>query len=164
MNTTEINGSSWPLKYFFISAFPLVAVTVFLPLIAMSVFRFVVRKITSTKNLLKWIWILCTFILYIIADSMSYFSDSTSAYISGILYFIALITNLVVAITEAITEARLRLRRQGGLVQIYRHIRGHIGWSCFWIIAAASLFIGCWVQIWVELCPYVLFFFITFFR
>jgi hypothetical protein len=120
MNTTEINGSSWPLKYFFISAFPLVAATVFLPLIAVTVFRFVVRKIISTKNLLKWIWIICTFILYIIADSMSYSSDPTI----GILYG----TVAGVNITIAIVEAYIRLRQESP-VQIYRNI-GRL-WSCF---------------------------------
>jgi hypothetical protein len=58
---------------------PLVAATVFFPLIALSGFRFVVRKVISGRNLLKWIWILCTFILYITADLGSFLSDPTVA-------------------------------------------------------------------------------------
>jgi hypothetical protein len=158
MNTTEINDSSWPLKYFFISAFPLVAATVFLPLIAVSDFRLVVRKskITSTKNLLRWIWIFCTFILYITADSGTFSKDPTVSSNSGTLYTAVSGMNLAIALIEAYIISH----HQGRLARIYRHIRGHIGWSCFWIVTVASLLIGLFWQIGVELFPYVVFFII----
>jgi hypothetical protein len=61
----------------------------------------------------------------------------------------------------ALIEAYIISHHQGRLARIYRHIWGHIGWSCFWIVTVASLLIGLFWQIGVELFPYVLFFFIV---
>jgi hypothetical protein len=87
---------------------PLVAATVFFPLIALSVFRFVVRKVTSGRNLLKWIWILCTFILYITADSGSHSSDLTVATNCGFLYTTVSSMNLAIASIEAFLDCVIK--------------------------------------------------------
>ena len=71
MNTREINSSAWPLKYFFIAAFPLVVITIGVPLYFITVVTFLTR-ISSQKRLLliciKELLLLVLFIVTISAD------------------------------------------------------------------------------------------------
>ncbi|KAF4463199.1 family metal ion transporter [Fusarium albosuccineum] len=48
MNTTEINGSSWPTKYFGIIAGPLTIISVLLPLVALDVLDYFLRFLSSS--------------------------------------------------------------------------------------------------------------------
>jgi hypothetical protein len=158
MNTKEINSSAWPLKFFFISAFPLVAATVFLPLIAVPVFGFTIRHITLARAFLKKAWIFLTFILYLLSDALIS-SPLDFPVVTFSLYWFASCLNLFV-ISFAIIDL---FKRLGGLFEVFRYARKHIGWSCFWLLAVTSVAIGYLVS-WVEFFPYVLFFIITLFR
>ena len=71
MNTKEINGSNWRLKYYPISAIPLAIVTVLLPLIILPAINFASRHLAAHKmlrNILHWSWILTTLSLALVVD------------------------------------------------------------------------------------------------
>jgi hypothetical protein len=73
MNTREINGTSWRLKYYFIAAIPLALATILIPLIYLSTFHFVSRHLAahrSLRTILHWSWVLITFVIIIVTDGV----------------------------------------------------------------------------------------------
>jgi hypothetical protein len=72
MNTAQINGSSWDLKYFSIAAVPLAVATVLSPLLAVPIFNFVVGKIVLSWTLVKWTWTWVTLTVLIVYEILVY--------------------------------------------------------------------------------------------
>jgi hypothetical protein len=73
MNTTEINGSNWPIKYYVIASVPLTIVTLLVPLYAIQTFNFLVLRFqTSAHRLfLKWGLISAAFTFQLLAAMCS---------------------------------------------------------------------------------------------
>ncbi|KAH8674190.1 cora-like Mg2+ transporter protein-domain-containing protein [Xylariales sp. PMI_506] len=70
MNTMEINGSNWPIKYFIVSAVPLTVVAVLLPLTALWILEIIV-KISNYNTLISIIvngLLLCSLITTLAVD------------------------------------------------------------------------------------------------
>ncbi|KAE8444065.1 hypothetical protein EG329_000933 [Mollisiaceae sp. DMI_Dod_QoI] len=66
MNTVEINGSAWKIKYYFIVAIPLAVLTVLLPLIILPTFHFLLRYLEThsvLRGIIRWTWIIVTLVL-----------------------------------------------------------------------------------------------------
>jgi hypothetical protein len=72
MNTREINGSAWSLKFFFIAAVPFSIITIVLPIIILPIFYFFARHWSASRTLIHLILILFFFIFNIIVDSLSW--------------------------------------------------------------------------------------------
>ncbi|KAJ8127862.1 hypothetical protein O1611_g5774 [Lasiodiplodia mahajangana] len=70
MNTQEINGSAWPIKYFAISAVPLTVVLVLLPLVALPLLDVLIRinSAVKTRRWLTWFLLPTVFALNLSID------------------------------------------------------------------------------------------------
>ena len=81
MNTREINGSAWQLRYYFITAIPLAFLAVLLPLIVPAVFSFLRRHPTAHLDLqraLHWPMVITTLALNLCSDIRWFIVDPTS--------------------------------------------------------------------------------------
>lgn len=156
MNLDKINGSPpLPFKLFFIIAFPLVAATVIIPLVALPLFRFLVAKFTAQQNPYKHLWILLTFTLYIISDTMQSFPSAASAVWVAALALRYLATGLnLIHLSSMVTQ-----RRQYVLQPSY--IRKNIFWYIFYIFTLSCFAFGL-IYGWVELAPYVIYYLVKF--
>ncbi|KAI1733514.1 hypothetical protein F4680DRAFT_399183 [Xylaria scruposa] len=63
MNTQEINGSAWPIRYFVISAVPLTILLIVLPLIAFPLLNLLIRFNSSVKLSYRLQWVIWSLIV-----------------------------------------------------------------------------------------------------
>ena len=73
MNTREINSSAWPLRYYFMAAFPLAVLTVIVPLYFIKVIAFLTRKMQERNIIIQFLaeFLLgLSFVLNIVADGL----------------------------------------------------------------------------------------------
>lgn len=174
MNTREINGSAWQLKYYFITAIPLAVLTVFLPLIILPAFSFVSRHL-PTRNMLSgyihWTLVILTFVLNIYTDILYFLSNDTLLVQSGLLIsllLIILLTMLGISYVARIHSEYNEFRRSQS---------GHFPWACFvllirkekWGLLLVLLAVGCFIESsfkypFVELLPYIIYFIYVWFK
>lgn len=155
MNLTEINDSPLPLKFFFMSAFPLMAATVIIPLIALPVFRFLASKFTLQQNPYKRVWIIVSFVIYIVSDAMSTSSTSFKTTAASI----AILVNVINLSCMVVMFSRNRKR-----ILKVGYVSENPELVLFWLITLGCLIVSIFAQIWVELVPFILYFLIVCFR
>lgn len=157
MNTTEINSSAWPLKYYFITAFPLAVLTVAVPLYFIKVIAFLARTMNKRNKLalcLAHFLFGVSFVVSIISDILAYIGKGGSLFICPvILYFLMLM--LVVA--EILGEISWYRRKRPNIATI----RGRL-WKqrslAIRILLIISIYISFYFQAFVEIPFYVLYY------
>jgi hypothetical protein len=159
MNTREINGSSWRIKYYFITALPLTVTTVFLPLLILPIFNFMVRHVADNgalRNVIKWSWIIFTFIANLILDVLSRTpAQSADDFVNAQTALFCI--ESVIAFPFAVniySEFSRRRKNEGGLAIIYENR----WWILFWAFALGSFFTSYYAYTFVELPPYIIYF------
>lgn len=172
MNTTEINGSAWATKYYVAVAVPLTVVTVLVPLIALPAFNVALRLLKSgqwIRETFDWGFIPTFFIMNLIRDINVYtefLPRIASAIVSALDYTFGIA--VMVSVTYNFGKSFKSLFRQhstsrGGPLQatlllaaVYK--KWH-WWPLFYVIAIASHFISFFVQSFVELPAFLIYFF-----
>ncbi|KAF1815087.1 hypothetical protein P152DRAFT_456126 [Eremomyces bilateralis CBS 781.70] len=161
MNTWEINGSSWKLKWYFITSIPLATITVFLPLVIIPVFNSIVRKMVPKKENLKWTWIVSTILLLSVRDitRVTGYDD-----LADVLYWIIwvaiylLVMHLLHRIYSAWQTAK---NTKTSLIFMGKQ---KVWWFLFWLLAAGAFVAGVQFVPFVELAPFGLYFGIVYWR
>jgi hypothetical protein len=70
MNTTEINGSAWSIRYYVIVSVPLILVTLLVPLVSLQMFNSLVLSFQTSppfRRAIKWGWISAAFIFELLS-------------------------------------------------------------------------------------------------
>jgi len=160
MNTTEINGSAWPTRYYIIASVPLTIVTLLVPLYAIQTFNFLVRSFQTSarvRRALKWGWILAAF---------------TSSLLGNVLNTTDLSTDLSTdfwLVSVAFTGSAFFICIVKLIVLIVVHNRVHWSPVLFWLVTLMLLlFLGIFVPqpgyLYFDLAPFIIYFCILGYR
>ena len=141
MNTSEINGSSWQLKWYFIAAIPLVLLTVLLPLVALPVFNFIRRCYAKDwfQKFAHWSMVILILVLNLGSDIAAVVDN----YAPGYVYFFCLLGLIsITAISEG--SARFlklyRLSPEERLANLFLRFLKDEKWTLLFFVFAVACF------------------------
>lgn len=104
MNTTEINGSAWSIRYYVAASVPLTMSTLLLPLFALQTFNYLVLTYQTSvpfRRAIKWGWISVAFILELLSQVLPII-DAAS-------YVLRLVSFIIVGIAALIFQIRFAI-------------------------------------------------------
>jgi hypothetical protein len=155
MNTTEINGSAWPIKNYVIVSVPLTVVTLLVPLFALQTFNFLVRIFQTSsrvRSVAKWGWISAAFIFELLADML----PVARPFFGGISLFILTLATTVYTV-GLINSAKRHLGKGFIHEEFWRALYLDCQlWPLFCIVVLTLWFFFEFV----ELSPFIIYFFI----
>lgn len=168
MNTHEINGSNWKLRYYFIVAIPLAILTILVPLIILPTFNFIFHHLAAhrvLRDFMHWSWIITTFVLNLWLDISGFVSSETIAPSSPIIMFLVLIPLVGIGACSYITLFSMRLRHLCDSNSERRaYVRRVKWWILLFIFAIASFILRLFFYSFLELPAYLIYFFVTWYE
>ena len=166
MNTREINGSNWNIRYFFATAIPLAVITVLIPLLAIPTINFLIKRYESFRSVLQWFLFWVSFMLFVAADIRSWAigwikrPDGDSP-----IYITVFSVSFAPFLLQFVNIARL-MRRRRGLILDDDKLPGNRVFEMsqiilqleIWLLVIACIYIGLYLLIGIELLPYLAYF------
>lgn len=166
MNTREINGSAWPIKYYVIAAVPLTMLTLLVPLFALRAFNFLVRFFQTNalfRGVIKWALLSSAFMVKVVADALNYLPSSNlpikpSAAPLTIVYIFLLAVFAAPALLylhHLLPQGKNPLRKEWWRTLYSEHQL----WPLFFVVAFMMVILGMFHPI-IGFVPYILYVFI----
>ena len=161
MNTSEINGSAWALKYYFIAAIPLAVFTVLLPFIILPTFNFVSRNLSThskLRGLLHWSWIVITLVLNLCGDIARVIDQSESLWSESVYLGLAQLECIVAMsylVNFVMSLRKVYLSEQHAFMWKMKW------WLLFYALVCGSFLASYFTYPFLELPPYLIYPFIV---